>query len=162
MAKASRVNKLAVLSPTSVWAVGQKLTTQFSPYWPLTVFRPPTPSGGARPSGIAFDGANLWIANSNSNNIAKIRTSDATLLGTFGTGLAPLCPVYDGTNVWVANRGSGTVTKLRASDGANQGTFSTGGSTPNHMVFDGDNIWVTNEFDDSFVKIRPSDGAQVF
>lgn len=88
--------------------------------------------GGARPTGIPFDGANGWITNFNSNSIAKIRIRDGAPLSTFGTSLAPVCPVYDGTNIWVANRGSGTVTKLRASDGANQGTFPTGCSTPNH------------------------------
>jgi len=36
---------------------------------------------GAGPSGLAFDGANIWTANISSNNVTKLRASDGTLLG---------------------------------------------------------------------------------
>src|SRR5437868_475741 len=37
---------------------------------------------GTGPQGVAFDGTNLWVANSCSNDVAKLKGSDGALLGT--------------------------------------------------------------------------------
>lgn len=64
--------------------------------------------GNGAGSGIAFDGANLWIAGE--SKLIKLRVSDNTIIGEFpislGAGVA-----FDGANIWVANSGAGTVTK---------------------------------------------------
>ena len=66
---------------------------------------------GSLPVGVAFDGANIWVANFNSNNVTKLRASDGALLGTMPLGSNPALLAFDGTNMWVANYGSGTVSK---------------------------------------------------
>ena len=98
---------------------------------------------GRGPDGIAFDGANIWVANRRSDTLTKLRASDGTTLGTFATGAGPSRIAYDGANIWVTNFFDKSVTKLRASDGANVGTFPVG-SGPYGVAFDGANIWVTN------------------
>ena len=45
---------------------------------------------GSEPYGIAFDGANIWVANYGSNNVTKLRASDGAVLGTFAVGTNPL------------------------------------------------------------------------
>ena len=77
---------------------------------------------GSNPHGVAFDGANIWVANFSSNNVSKLRASDGTLLGTFAVGSFPNGVAFDGANIWVTNISSNTVSKLRASDGAVLGT----------------------------------------
>jgi len=114
-------------------------------------------SVGAYPLGIAFDGANIWVVNSNNSNVTKLRASDGANLGTFTVGGLPYGIAFDGANIWVANGG---VTKLRASDGANLGTFATD-AFPYNVGFDGTNIWVANYSHDSVTKLRPSDGANL-
>jgi hypothetical protein len=64
------------------------------------------------PTGVAFDGANIWVANSGSNRVTKLRASDGKVLGTFATGLDPASVAFDGANIWVANTSSNTVSKL--------------------------------------------------
>ena len=83
---------------------------------------------GKAPDGVAFDGADIWVANSGGNNVAKLRTSDGTLLGTYVVGKVPTGVAFDGANLWVVNDndGDGAVTKLRASDGAKLGSFVVG------------------------------------
>jgi len=66
---------------------------------------------GTFPMGVAFDGANVWVANGDSNNVTKVRASDGTNLGTFPVGSGPEGMAFDGANVWVANAGSNTVSK---------------------------------------------------
>jgi len=62
------------------------------------------PAGFPHPSaplGVAFDGANIWVANS--SNVSKLRVSDGANLGTFATGSVPAGLAFDGANVWVTN-----------------------------------------------------------
>ena len=117
---------------------------------------------GSQPTGVAFDGANIWVSNNSSNSVTKLRASDAMDLGTFRTGSYPVGIAFDGANIWVANygfNGSGsTVTKLRASDGAELGEYRTG-KGPRGLAFDGSNIWVADSAGDTVTKLRTSDGA---
>jgi hypothetical protein len=67
---------------------------------------------GAQPSGVAFDGANIWVVNSN-GTVTKLRASDGTNLGTFNVGASPGGGVaFDGANIRVTNLGGNSVTKL--------------------------------------------------
>jgi outer membrane lipoprotein-sorting protein len=125
---------------------------KWAPYSGVTF---PVESG---PFGVAFDGANIWVANSGSNSVTKLRASDGANLGTFSVGDGPLGIAFDGASIWVTNRGSNSVTKLRASDGASLGTFGVEFS-PFGVAFDGGNIWVTNG--ESVTKLRASDGANL-
>jgi hypothetical protein len=71
-----------------------------------------------------LDGLNVWIANSGSNNVTKLRASDGALQGIFTAGIAPGAAVqgvvgstpfgitFDGANIWVTNINVGSVSKL--------------------------------------------------
>ncbi len=103
---------------------------------------------GNSPSALAFDGENMWVANSGDNTVTKLRAYDGANLGTFPVGSNPQALAFDGANIWVGNNGDSTVTKLRASDGANLGTFPlksawNGGTSyqPYWLGFDGVNLW---------------------
>ena len=98
---------------------------------------------GSGPSGVAFDGANIWVSNRFDNTVSKLRASDGTNLGAFAVGSQPIGVAFDGANIWVANYASGTVTELRASDGTVLGSFAAG-TGPVAVGFDGTNIWVVN------------------
>jgi hypothetical protein len=116
---------------------------------------------------MAFDGSNIWIVNSQSYTVTKLRASDGACVGTCvfsaggagndgytgDTGIA-----FDGANMWVANFSNNTVAKLRASDGANLGVFPTG-SGPWRVAFDGAKIWVENLWDNTVTVLRASDGS---
>jgi len=115
---------------------------------------------GSNPYGIAFDGANIWVTNCNSNTLTELRASDGTNLGTFTVGDVPFGIAFDGANIWVTNNGSNTVTKLRASDGTNLGTFTVG-NNPAGIAFDGANIWVTNCNSNTLTELRASDGTNL-
>ncbi len=61
------------------------------------------PAGGS-PSDIAFDGANVWVADRSSNIVTKLRATDGAVLGAFPVGNGPSAIAFDGANVWVANQ----------------------------------------------------------
>jgi len=63
---------------------------------------------------VAFDGTNIWVANSGSNSVTKLLASTGATLGTFGVGSVPVAVAFDGANIWVANKGSNSVSKIPA------------------------------------------------
>ena len=73
---------------------------------------------GEHPTGLAFDGANVWIANSRGGTVTKVRASDGVVLDTFPAGDAPYQLTFDGTNIWVLSFADANLLKLRTSDGA--------------------------------------------
>jgi hypothetical protein len=113
---------------------------------------------GSRPVGIAFDGSDIWVANSNSNTVTKVMAATGTVLGTYNVGTQPQYIAFDGANVWVTNYNSNNVTKLAAATGALVGTYSVGKS-PNGIAFDGANIWVANLAGNNVTKLAASSGA---
>ena len=69
-------------------------------------------AAGVFPWGIAYDGANIWVANQGPNcpgmgsdpgSVMKYRASDGANLGTFISGQCPSGLAFDGANLWVAN-----------------------------------------------------------
>ena len=115
---------------------------------------------GVGPFGIAFDGTNIWVANSGETTVTKLLAGTGAVVGTHPVGSAPFSVSFDGTNIWISNFNSGNVTKLLASTGAEVGTYPVGPS-PFGVAFDGTNIWVANYFDGVVTKLLASTGAVV-
>jgi len=114
------------------------------------------------PDGLAFDGANIWVANTVNQTVSKLRASDGAVQATINVpfGQDPGVMAFDGANMWVANPGFNTVIKLRASDGENLGRFTVG-FAPYAICFDGANVWVANLGDNTVTKLQASDGANL-
>jgi len=66
---------------------------------------------GAYPSAIAFDGANMWVANNGSSSVSVLRASDGFLVRTVNVGSNPYAIAFDGAFMWVANISSSSVSK---------------------------------------------------
>src|SRR5262245_6615008 len=81
----------------------------------------PLPGGG---TGVAFDGASIWVAITDSGVVTKLRASDGLLMGIFPVINGPFGIAFDGANMWVTSVTGNTVTKLRASDGTTLGVFT--------------------------------------
>jgi DNA-binding beta-propeller fold protein YncE len=113
---------------------------------------------GINPIGIAYDGQNIWTANSGGS--VSIITLNPTVVTNVSTGFTSLHGViYDGTNIWVADNVSGSVDKLRKLDSSGAILASVDvGSFPESPAFDGTNIWVPN-FSSNSVSVVRAKGA---
>ena len=113
---------------------------------------------GSSPIGLAFDGANIWIADWIGNAVIKMRASDGVILGTYGI-FEPFFVAWDGASVWVTNE-VGQVTKFRGSDLTRELTVDLGSSQLGGILFDGTSIWVAGwaTSGDVVFKLRVSDG----
>jgi DNA-binding beta-propeller fold protein YncE len=101
---------------------------------------------GASPSGLAFDGENIWVANYNGSSVSVLRASDGAPVGTYPVGISPEALAYDGDSMWVVDRDSDKAFILRARDGTVLG-FRDTGPGPTDIVYDGTRIWTANSFD---------------
>ena len=115
---------------------------------------------GSGPEALAFDGANIWVANLGSNTVSVLRASDGFHVMTPTVGSGPAGLAFDGVNMWVANRDSNTVSVLRASDGFHVMT-PTVGPSPVGLAFDGANMWVANYGSSTVSVLRASNFTHV-
>lgn len=95
---------------------------------------------GIAPYGVAYDGANIWVANYSRNTVTKLKAGDGSLVASYRVA-GPWGMAFDGENIWVANYSEGSVTKLRARNGALLGVYQVG-VNPRAVLFDGRYIWV--------------------
>jgi hypothetical protein len=100
-------------------------------------------AGFTAPSGIVFDGNNVWI----SEGIGSVKRidSNAAVLQTVTVGSFPQHPGFDGGNLWVPNFNDSTVSIVRASNGAVLATLTGNGlDHPSNAAFDGERVAVTS------------------
>ena len=64
---------------------------------------------GTQPFGVAFDGANIWVAAA--SHLVKLRAFDGANLGAFPVGSGPYGVAFDGANVWATNQNLNSVTR---------------------------------------------------
>src|SRR5207245_1864928 len=59
-------------------------------------------AGQFNPSGILFDGENIWTVSSTGEYLVKMRDSDAAIIAMYALGITgSFHLVYDGENIWV-------------------------------------------------------------
>jgi DNA-binding beta-propeller fold protein YncE len=113
-----------------------------------------------QPVAIAFDGANIWVANQSTNTLSELRASDGAFLRLVTLAFrAPMAVAFDGTSIWVADDLDQRVERY-ALDGTSMGSFLVG-SHPRGLTFDGLNVWVANFGSNTVTKLRASDGADL-
>ena len=110
---------------------------------------------GTSPSYVCFDGVYVWVSNTGSHNLTKIKASDDSLqTGTYAVpGPRGIC--FDGTSLWVCSSTSNSVVQMNPSDGTVIGTFAVG-EQPEAVCFDGTYIWVANEGANNVTKLNLS------
>jgi DNA-binding beta-propeller fold protein YncE len=123
--------------------------------------QPLTEITGPNPTGVAFDGTHIWVANSGTAGGAVLgmrRVSDGGLLATFTGDAGAKRVAFDGEFVWVTNPVTGTVNAYEMSQPQGSGPVRTVlvGGQPDGIAFDGTHIWVVNKFTDSVTWFNPS------
>src|SRR4029079_7635228 len=55
------------------------------------------------PSGILFDGSNLWLSDAGENKLQRLHAASGAIIETIPLGdILPISkPVFDGSNIWV-------------------------------------------------------------
>jgi len=128
--------------------------------WDQDLAKPATIPVGAAPLGVAFDGTNIWVTNSNSDNVTRINPATNLVVGSpIPTDIGPQALVFDGTNIWTVTANS-TLQRFNATSGAPVGApIGVGGVGP--LAFDGTNIWAVNTNGGTIARFNAATGATV-
>ncbi|MHC4459802.1 MAG: S8 family serine peptidase [Planctomycetota bacterium] len=99
---------------------------------------------GIYPTGIAFDGTHVWVANTGSGYLSKINISTNNVVANVPVGSQPYGLVFDGAHIWVSNSGERRVSKIDVATNIVVETIRVG-RAPRGLAFDGSRIWVANK-----------------
>src|SRR5579862_1115837 len=108
---------------------------------------------GKGPTGVAFDGTNIWVTNEADHTVTVLLASNGQITNTIGLlpGSNPYGVAFDGAYMWVADYNE-TVFLCR-SGGCNSFFL---GANPLGFTFDGANMWMTNYGGNNVYKIQAS------
>jgi len=138
------------VSATAVWAVLTPSQVKGNQLATLAFYANDIPVGW-NPQGLAFDGTNVWVANSygfypEGNSVSKINASTgaASYYGNLDQG--PCALAFDGSYIYVACYKGNFLDKLNPSTGAIVDRWQVVGG-PRAVLFDGTYIWVARYLD---------------
>ncbi|RLC59455.1 MAG: hypothetical protein DRI30_00505 [Chloroflexi bacterium] len=101
----------------------------------------PTPA--ATPTGVTWDGTNLWHADRGTGLIYELDTSGTVLSSFSAPGSSVRGLAWDGTNLWAIDDTSGTIYQLTTT-GTVLSSFSAPGTGPRGLTWDGSNLWLSD------------------
>jgi hypothetical protein len=115
---------------------------------------------GSSPGQVEFDGTDLWVTNSFSDNVMRIRPSDGKVLDTY-TGVSfPFGIVAAMGRIFITGQsGPGNLYMLDPTQpgGAVTTVTSNLGNSPRGLAFDGSRIWTANTIGSvSIVSLNPT------
>ncbi len=88
------------------------------------------------PSGLAFDGQDLWVADLAADRIYRIDRSTGQVLGSFPSpGGAPTGLAWDGTHLWCSDNELDAIFKLDPADGRILDTLRISTTAPRGLTF---------------------------
>jgi hypothetical protein len=122
---------------------------------PLYRARPPI-AVGSDPEAIAFDGANVWVANRLDKSVQKIPIATGVAGPPIAVGKGPEGLAFDGAAVWVSMPATSRFSEFHR-DGVPGPPITVGGE-PTALAFDGSRIWVCNEADGTLQRIPIATG----
>jgi len=147
-ANVSRLQMAAFLSRTVDGALRRgSARAALDQFWtPKTALVLGLTTVGANPRLVATDGADIWVANSNSGTVSRIKGSDGRLLETWTGAATPFGVLSAMGKVFVSGGStSGQLYQIDPSQAAGAVTaVATLGNQPNQLAFDGARIWAGN------------------
>ena len=127
------------------------------------------PSPASSPSGLAWDGTYLWVADDGTDAVYKLNPADGRVLASFKSpGSEPRGLVWAGTHLWHVDNATRTLYKLDRGTGAVQSTVAEP-DTPAKaqrpelagLTWDGRHLWcgTVNGWSSRMNEMDPNDGS---
>ncbi|MFQ6070934.1 MAG: transglutaminase domain-containing protein [Candidatus Aminicenantales bacterium] len=120
------------------------------------------PTPGPCPTGMTFDGKNLWLADSFTDRIYKIDPESGKVLKSFESpGFRPQGLAWDGKYLWHIDGGEKYMYRLDPETGRALSVLESNSSYPRDLAWDGEYVWIADYRKDILLKVSPQDGMMV-
>jgi len=117
---------------------------------------------GPCPTGLAFDGQFLWLADDFTDKIYKIDPESGRVVSSFeAPGHHPEGLAWDGQFLWHIDSGERLVYKLDPGTGRALVVLESNSSSPRDLAWDGEYLWIADFRSDILIKVSPVDGMMV-
>lgn len=126
---------------------------------------------GKFPTGLCFDGKNLWLADRGTDKIYCINPKDGTVIRSIESpAYWPMGMAWDGKYLWNADyRGrtdksedlDGMIYKIDPKDGTLLSTIQAPSKSPKGLTWDGTYLWCVDDRSDKVIQFNPQDGTTI-
>ena len=126
---------------------------------------------GDFPTGLTYDGENLWVADRKTETIYCINPADGKVLKQISSpGYWPMGLAWDGEYLWNADvKGGlplsenydGKIYQMDPESGDIINTVMAPGSTPRGLTWDGKYLWCVDNRNDELIQFSPDDGTTI-
>ncbi len=120
------------------------------------------PSPGTCPTGLAWDGAALWVADRKTDLLYRLDPSTGSTLGRIeAPGFHPAGLAWDGSRLWCLDQGEKLIYRLDPSTGLVDRTIEVPSPAPRGLAWDGETLWLSDEKKNRLYQMSPVDGTTV-
>jgi transglutaminase-like putative cysteine protease len=117
---------------------------------------------GTCPTGMTFDGKNLWVLDHKSDSLYSIDPSNGTVIkGLASPGYKSVGLTWDGNNLWILDEEENLIFQLDPKSGLAKKTIYAPSPTPRGLGWDGKYLWVTDSRADKIFQISTEDGTTI-
>jgi len=120
------------------------------------------PTPGSCPTGLAFDGKYLWLADRLSDTLYAINPADGKVIRTLpAPGFIPLGLAAEGNFLWALDGEENRLYKINLQTGITEKSFETPAVSPQGLAFDGKDLWLSDDKADKLIQLSNEDGTMI-
>ncbi len=114
------------------------------------------------PTGVAWTGKNVWIADRKNDSFNMIDDSSGTVLRSITSpGYFPSGITWDGQLLWSTDPSASRIYATDIETGMTVRTLDSPTPSPTGIAWDGENLWICDNGQDMILKIDPGDGTTI-
>ena len=120
------------------------------------------PTPGSCPTGLTFDGKNLWVLDHKSDSLYSIDPASGKVArGLASPGYRSMGLTWDVQNLWVLDGEENLIFQLDLQSGLAKKTLYAPSSGPLGLAWDGKYLWVSDSREDKIFQISTEDGTTI-
>ncbi len=117
---------------------------------------------GSCPTGLAFDGKNLWLADRKADKLFCIDPKNGRVLRYIDSpAYWPMGLCWDSEALWNADWKEGKIYRVDPKTGTILKTVESPGRSPRGLAWDGKYLWCTDDIADKIIQFSPDDGTTI-
>lgn len=111
------------------------------------------------PTGMAFDGKNIWLADGGTYQIYQVNPQDGKVINQIKSpGFDPRGLAWDGKLLWCVDAGEGWIYGINVQTGIAEKVLESNSPDPIGLAFDGEFLWLADNKEKKLLKINRIDG----
>lgn len=117
---------------------------------------------GRTPTGLAWDGRSLWIADRLADTLYALDPATGEVLRRLPSpGFVPRGLTWDGSHLWCVDREENRISRVDPGSGLTVWSFEAPTPSPQGLAWDGSDLWLADDSQDVLCKISPVDGTVI-